>query len=86
MTIVSSKEFATHQDKYYDLAVNEDVFIERGDNKYHLMYTTIEEPNEYDRVLEPDADFYRALSADEFRKRLIESIEKIDEIYAKKCK
>jgi hypothetical protein len=75
MTIVSSKEFATHQDKYYDLAVNEDVFIERGDNKYHLMYKTVEESNEYDRVLEPDADFYRAITKDELLKGIYEDID-----------
>ena len=30
MTIVSSQEFAANQNKYYDLAIDEDVCIKRG--------------------------------------------------------
>ena len=86
MTIVSSKEFATNQDRYYDLAVSDDVFIERDDDMFHLMYATADDAGRYDEILEPDEDFYRALSADEFRKRLIEVVERVDKIYAKKCR
>jgi len=32
MTVVSSKEFATKPAKYYNLAVNEQVVIKRGNN------------------------------------------------------
>jgi len=38
MTVVSSKEFATNQDKYLDMALNEDVCIKRGQNMFYLMY------------------------------------------------
>ena len=84
MTVVNSKEFATNQKKYYDLAVNEDVVIKRGKNIFHLMCagTNSHSINKYDDILEPDEDFYSALSADEFRKRLIEVIEKVDNKYA----
>jgi predicted transcriptional regulator len=34
MTVVSSKEFATNQTKYYNLAVSEEVFIKRGKNMF----------------------------------------------------
>jgi hypothetical protein len=35
MTVVTSKEFATHQTKYYNLAVNEEeVVIKRGKNMF----------------------------------------------------
>ncbi|MCL2040753.1 MAG: hypothetical protein FWG84_01765 [Bacteroidales bacterium] len=84
MTIVSSKEFATNQDRYYDLAVSDDVFIERDDDMFHLMCATADDAGAYDEILEPDEDFYRALSADEFRKRLIEVVERVDKIYARK--
>jgi len=30
MTVISSKEFNTNQEKYFDLALNEQVFIQRG--------------------------------------------------------
>jgi len=36
MTVVSSKEFATHQKKFYNLALNERVIIKRGKNKFSL--------------------------------------------------
>jgi hypothetical protein len=84
MTIVSSTEFATNQDRYYDLAVEEEVFIERGDDMFHLMCTTADNMNEYDRVLEPDEDFYRALSGEEFKKRALEIVEKVHNMYSKK--
>ena len=31
MTVVSSKEFSINQEKYFDLALNEQIFIQRGD-------------------------------------------------------
>jgi predicted transcriptional regulator len=34
MTVVSSKEFATNQMKYYNLAAREEVFIKRGKNMF----------------------------------------------------
>ena len=33
MTVVSTKEFNTNQDKYFDMALDEQVFIQKGDNK-----------------------------------------------------
>ena len=37
MTIVSSKEFATNQKKFYKLAMNERIVIKRGKNLFHLI-------------------------------------------------
>jgi len=34
MTLVSSREFVTNQKKYFDLAINEQVFIKRGKNMF----------------------------------------------------
>ena len=40
MTVVSSKEFVGNQKRYFDLAVNEELFIKRGKNVFHLICTT----------------------------------------------
>ena len=34
MTVVSTKEFITNQKKYFDLALNEQVIIQRGNNMF----------------------------------------------------
>ena len=75
MTVVSSKEFATNQTKYYNLAVNKDVVvIKRGKNIFHLIYTDTNNTSEYDQILEPDDDFRRAITMDELRKKVKEDI------------
>jgi len=88
MTVVNSKEFATNQDKYFDLALDEDVCIQRGDNVFHLIYKHVDGMNNYDyeEILEPDDDFRRAISMDEFRERLIVVLDNLDKKYANKCK
>ena len=42
--------------------------------------------NEYDKVLEPDEDFCRAISAEEFREKLIVVLDRVDKKYANRCK
>jgi len=85
MTVVSSKEFATKPAKYYNLAANEQVVIKRGKNMYHLTYKPVEETKE--RVYhEPDDDFYRSVSVDEFRKKLVVMLENVDKKYQNTCK
>jgi len=41
MTVVSSKEFVGNQKRYFDLAVDEELFIKRGKNVFHLICTTV---------------------------------------------
>ena len=82
MTVVSSKEFATNQTKYYNLAVNGDVFIKRGKNMFHLICTNID--NQYDDeeiYLEPDDDLRNAMTVDEVREKLYGVI---DNLFANK--
>ena len=68
MTIVSSKEFAANQDMYFNLAAKEDICIDNGKKMFQLRYSPVEEDRK--RVYyEPDEDFYRSISADEFKKR-----------------
>ena len=38
-TVVSSKEFVSNEDRYFDLALNEQVYIQRGNNIFHLIYS-----------------------------------------------
>ena len=37
MTVVSSKEFVKNEDKYLDMAMDGQVFIQRGDCMFHIM-------------------------------------------------
>ena len=42
--VISSKEFTTHHKKYFDLAVNEDVFIKRNNDFFQMICTNAENP------------------------------------------
>jgi len=80
MTVVNSKEFVANQKKYFDLAVDEEVFIKRGKNTFHLMCTnvdnvSVEATTDEELVYyEPDEDFYMSISIDELQKRVKEDI------------
>jgi len=76
MTIISSSEFAANQSLYFNLAVKEDICIDDGEKMFQLVYSPVEENRE--RVYyEPDEDFYRSISADEFREGALKIIDKI---------
>ena len=71
MTVVSSKEFAVNQDKYFDLALDEQVCVQRErDNILFIItqYKTIHK--------QPDDDFRRAISADKLLEGIYEDIDK----------
>ena len=83
MTVISSNEFAANQQKYFDLARDrKEVYVQDKDDMFMVCYANSKKK----KYLEPDEDFYRAISADEFRKRLVEMVEKLDKKYAKVCK
>jgi len=90
MTVVSTKEFNIDQEKYFDLALEEEVFIKRGDYMFLLLNKKINDTNiyhdesVYEEVLAPDDDFRRAITMDEFIDRALVMVEKIDKMYAKK--
>ena len=73
MTTISSKEFATHQDRYFDMAINNDIRIKRRRNVYRLVYEPIAEEQP---VLEPDDDLRSAITGDELMERMRVSIHK----------
>ena len=72
MTVVSSKEFATHQRKYYQLAVNGRVAIKRGKNLFYLVHEPAKTQYPEQPVLEPDDDLRKAITADELIRRIHE--------------
>jgi len=79
MTVVSSREFVTEQDRYFDMAMNEQVFVQRGENMF--VFARTNEHKEPDMIFEPDEDFYRSISMEEVREKLHKVI---DKLYAKK--
>jgi len=50
MTVISSKEFMTNEDKYFDLALNERVFIKKGNNIFFV--TNVNEDEELEEIIE----------------------------------
>ena len=90
MTVVSTKEFNTNQDKYFDLALEEQVYVQNGNNTFLLIYKNIDDMNiyndvsAYEEILEPDEDFYSAISGEEFKKRALEIVEKVHRLYSNK--
>ena len=55
MTVVSSKEFKTHQDKYFELALNEHVYIKQGSNLFIVTSVNDVEEDDYTDYLEAKA-------------------------------
>ena len=76
MTVVSTMEFKTNQDKYFDMAENEDICIKRGNSMFQLMYRPMEIHYPEQPILEPDDDLRRAITAEELLERIHEDIRK----------
>jgi hypothetical protein len=78
MQVVSSTEFATHQQKYFNLARRQKVLVQSGNYMYRIMPEPIVEEQ---IIFEPDEDFYNSIS----KEKLLEGIfEDMDKIFAKK--
>ena len=76
MTVVSSKEFIGNQKRYFDMAVNEELFIKRGKNVFHLICTTVD--GAIDDTDAPDDEYIT-------KEELLAGIyEDIDKFYANK--
>jgi len=65
MKVVSVKEFNTHQEKYFDIAVNGNVCIKRGDNMFYLSFAPVKEEYPEQPILEPDERLRNAITIDE---------------------
>jgi hypothetical protein len=75
MTVVSTKEFNTDQEKYFDMALNDHVIIKRGDNMFIVHHFVPDE--EPDMIFEPDDDFYRSITMEELRTSAHEHIHQL---------
>jgi len=69
MTVVSTKEFNTNQERYFDMAKNEQIVIRRGKNMFHLSYAPVEIPYPEQEILEPDDDLRSGITKEEFKER-----------------
>jgi len=70
MTVVSTKEFISDQERYLDLAENEDVFITRGNSMFHLLYKPAKKQYPVQPILKPDHNLSRAITAEELLDRI----------------
>lgn len=75
MPIISSKEFATNQEKYFDMALDEQVIVKRGDYMFQIICSNFDAVNiEEQAVLEPDDDLRSAITKEEFKAKAREMI------------
>jgi hypothetical protein len=58
MTLVSSKEFATNEDTYFDMAINEEVFVQRG----NIVFIVARADENKKKHLQADDNLRRAIS------------------------
>ena len=72
MAIVSSKKFATNQNKYVELMLPEQMFVQR-DNQVFIVNANIEQQV----CLDPDDDLHRAITIDELREKIHKRIHKL---------
>jgi hypothetical protein len=69
MNVVNTIEFNTHQEKYLDMAMNDHLIIQRGNNM--LIVQNYMPNGEPDIIFEPDEDFYRSIPLEEVRDRIV---------------
>jgi hypothetical protein len=74
MTVVNSKEFVTNEDKYFNLALNEQVFVKRGDYMFHIICSNTDFKEQ--AILEPDDDLRRAITIDDLFDKVKENTRK----------
>ena len=79
MTVVSSQEFVANQDKYFKLALSEQVFVKKGEDMF--VFTHSNGNHHEDIIFQPDEDFYRSITMEEVRDKLHGVL---DKLYAQK--
>ena len=72
MTVVSSKEFASNQEKCFDMALNEQIYVQRESD--NIMFIVTRDKKKHKK---PNNDFRRAITMDEFRLMVKEDIHQI---------
>jgi hypothetical protein len=69
---VSSKEFITNQERYFDLAIHDELFIKRGKNVFQLIPAMVN--NGIAEDMDTSDDDY--ITKDELLKGIYEDIDK----------
>ena len=76
MTVVSTKEFNTNQEKYFDMAVNGNVCIKNDKYMFHLICRPVEEQDENFIIFKPNDELRSCITMNEVRTRTREGIHK----------
>ena len=71
MTIINSKEFATNQKKFYEIALNERVFIKRGKNMFYLTCVSFEDDEVSDLADAIAAEKDENISVDDYLNHIL---------------
>ena len=74
LTVVSTKEFVANENKYFDMAINEDIFVKR-DNMTFIV-SRVNDRKQKIR-LKPDDYLRRAITIDELRIMVKDDIHQI---------
>ena len=69
MTVISSKDFAINQEKYFDMALNEQIVVQRDDYMFHIRCSNFDTMIKEQAILEPDDDLRSAITKEEFKER-----------------
>ncbi|MDR2206191.1 MAG: hypothetical protein LBE36_08575 [Flavobacteriaceae bacterium] len=72
MTVVNSKEFIDNENIYFDMAINDELFIKRGKNLFQLVCTTVGDNTE-DTADDHDENY---ITKDELLAGIYEDIDK----------
>ena len=68
MTIVSSQDFVANHNRYFDLAIDEQVIVKRGDYSFRIVrHFENERPQ---KILKPDDKLRNAITAEELIRRI----------------
>jgi hypothetical protein len=72
MTIVSNKEFIANDDKYFDMAMNGQVFVQRD----NIVFIVTQAGEKKKKRLKPDDELRRAITGDELLEGVYVSLDK----------
>ena len=70
MTVVSTQDFVANHNRYFDLAIDEQVVVKHGNYRFNIV-CDIEPPQ---KILQPDENLCRAITAEELVKGIHEDI------------
>ena len=72
MTIVNSKEFVANDDKYFDMAMTEQVLVKRD----NILFIVTRANENKKKRLKPDKELHRAITGDVLLEKVYTSLDK----------